>query len=101
MNNRDDKGQGVQRKPVNCVHDNDASVLAVGSCEVLQQRQFHAAVMVVRKVVDARVTDAVVKHLLHCDRDDDNIGMFDNGAGEVHANNADDETSPACSRLCI
>ena len=50
VNNRDDEGQGVQRKPVNCVHDNDASVLAVGSCEVLQQGQFHAAVMVVRKV---------------------------------------------------
>jgi hypothetical protein len=47
------------------------------------------------------VTDAVVKHLLHCDRDDDNIVMFDNGAGEVHDNNADDETSPACLRLCI
>ncbi len=101
MNSRDEEGQRVQMKPVNCVHDNDASVLAVGRCEVPEQGQLHAAVMVVRKVVHARVTDPVVKHLLHCDRDDGNSDMLGNGGSEVHENNVDDETLPACSRLCI
>jgi hypothetical protein len=101
VNGGDAKGRRVQRKPVNCVHDNDASVLAVCRCEVLEQGKFDAAVVVVGKVVDARVTDPVVKHLQHCDRDDDNVDMLGDGASDAHENNADEETSPACSRLCI
>ncbi len=99
VKNQDAKGQRGRGKPVNRVHDNNASVLAISGCEVLDHGKFDAAVMVVRKVVDAWVAHPVVQDLLDCDEYD--IGNFDKVAKEVYKNNANDDTAPACSRLYI
>ena len=53
-----------KESPVDCVHNNNTGVLALGGSEVLEQGQLDAAIVVVREIVHSRMAHPVVQHLL-------------------------------------